>query len=121
MGVLALVFVSLNKLLPIIFSDDTEVILMTSNLLLFAAAFQLFDGTQVVAFGALRGLEDYKIPTYIALIGYWVIALPLCYLFAFNFKMEVYGVWLALSISLFFVAVFMFWRISYLLKTKFQF
>ena len=121
MGVLALVFVSLNKLLPIIFSDDAEVILMTSNLLLFAAAFQLFDGTQVVAVGALRGLEDYKIPTYIALIGYWIIALPLCYVFAFNFKMEVYGVWLALSISLCFVAVFMFWRINYLLKTKFQF
>lgn len=116
MGAMAVVFICLNNFLPIIFSNDAEIILITSNLLLFAAAFQLFDGAQVVAVGALRGLEDYKVPTYIIMIGYWVIALPLCYLFAFTFKMEVYGLWIALSLSLGFVAISMVLRIKYLIS-----
>lgn len=120
MGFLTLVFIVFHQLLPLIFSDDLEIILITSNLLLFAAAFQLFDGFQVVSVGALRGLEDYKIPTYITLIGYWFIALPLCYVFAFVLKMEVYGVWLALSLCLCFISVFMFLRIKFLLKTEFK-
>lgn len=118
MGFAALLFIWLNKLLPLIFSNDSEVIFITSNLLLFAAAFQLFDGAQVVAVGALRGLEDYKIPTYIALIGYWLIALPLCYVFAYYLNMQVYGVWLALSISLCFVAISMYLRIKFLIRSK---
>ncbi len=119
MGFMALVFISFNKFLPLIFSNDSEIILITSNLLLFAAAFQLFDGSQVVAVGALRGLEDYKYPTIIVMIGYWLVALPLCYVFAFSLHMEVYGVWLALSISLGLVAVFLFLRLQRVLKNKF--
>jgi len=119
MGFMALVFITLNKILPLIFSDDSEIILITSNLLLFAAAFQLFDGSQVIAVGALRGLEDYKYPTLIVMIGYWLIALPLCYVFAFSLNMEVYGVWLALSISLGLVALFLFLRLQSVLKNRF--
>lgn len=118
MGVMALIFVSLNTVLPIIFSNDTEIILIASKLLLFAAMFQLFDGTQVVAIGALRGLEDYKFPTSIAFVGYWILALPLCYVFAFVFDLKVYGVWMALSIGLAFVSIALYFRIKTLLKVK---
>ncbi|MBC7696516.1 MAG: MATE family efflux transporter [Burkholderiales bacterium] len=118
MGVMALLFVCLNTILPHIFSNDSEIILIASRLLLFAALFQLFDGTQVVAIGALRGLEDYKYPTYIAFIGYWVISLPLCYLFAFPMGYGVYGVWLALSVGLAFVAVALTIRIRNLIRLK---
>jgi MATE family multidrug resistance protein len=118
MGFMALVFISFNTILPAVFSSDKEIILIASKLLLFAALFQLFDGTQVVAIGALRGLEDYKYPTYIAFIGYWIIALPLCYVFAFTFGYKVYGVWLALSIGLGFVAVALSQRIRALLRLK---
>ena len=86
--------------------------------MLFAALFQLFDGTQVVAIGALRGLEDYKYPTYIAFIGYWIIALPLCYIFGFMMNYKVYGVWLALSIGLGFVAIALSIRIRNLIRLK---
>lgn len=118
MGFMALLFVSLNSVLPKIFSNDVEIILISSKLLLFAAMFQLFDGTQVVAVGALRGLEDYKYPTTIAFIGYWLISLPLCYVLAFVFKYEVYGVWFALSVGLAFVSIALYFRIQTLLKVK---
>ena len=118
MGFMALVFISCNTFLPMIFSNDVEIIMITSKLLLFAAFFQLFDGTQVVAIGVLRALEDYKYPTYVAFVGYWIIALPLCYLFAFVYGYTVYGVWLALSIGLGFVAITLFFRIRNLIKQK---
>ncbi|MBI3520046.1 MAG: MATE family efflux transporter [Bacteroidetes bacterium] len=118
MGCMALLFVCFNTFLPTIFSSDAEIIFIASKLLLFAALFQLFDGTQVVAIGALRGLEDYQFPTYIAFVGYWLVALPLCYLFAFTFGYKVYGVWLALSIGLGFVATALSLRIRNLIRLK---
>lgn len=118
MSFMALVFISCNTFLPIIFSSDVEIISIASKLLLFAAFFQLFDGTQVVAIGALRGLEDYKYPTIIAFMGYWIIALPLSYLLAFTFDFKVYGVWLALSIGLAFVSITLYLRIRALLQLK---
>lgn len=118
MGCMALIFVCLHQLLPHIFSSDSEIIHISSKLLLIAALFQLFDGTQVVAVGVLRGLEDYKFPTTMAFIAYWLLSLPLSYLFAFVFKLEVYGVWVALSIGLAFVSVALYLRIKSLLKAK---
>lgn len=118
MGCMALLFISFNSILPAVFSSDSEIISIAAKLLLFAALFQLFDGTQVVAIGALRGLEDYKYPTYIAFIGYWIIALPLCYVFAFTLGYKVYGVWLALSIGLGFVAIALSIRIRNLIRLK---
>lgn len=118
MGFMALLFILLNNMLPVIFSSDAEIIRIASVLLLFAAFFQLFDGTQVTAIGVLRGLEDYKFPTMIAFIGYWLIALPLCYLFAFVFHYKVYGVWLGLSIGLGFVSLALYFRIKMLLRMK---
>lgn len=118
MGFMALLFILLNNLLPMIFSSDAEIIHIASILLLFAAFFQLFDGTQVTAIGVLRGLEDYKFPTVIAFIGYWLIALPLCYLFAFVFHYNVYGIWLGLSVGLGFVSLALYFRIKTLLRMK---
>jgi MATE family multidrug resistance protein len=118
MGFMALLFILLNNILPVIFSSDAEIIHIASVLLLFAAFFQLFDGTQVTAIGVLRGLEDYKFPTVIAFIGYWLIALPLCYLFAFVFHYKVYGVWLGLSTGLGFVSLALYFRIKTLLRMK---
>lgn len=118
MGFMALIFVCLNTILPTIFSSDAEIVYIASKLLLFAAMFQLFDGTQVVAVGVLRGLEDYKFPTTIAFIGYWLLALPLCYVFAFICDYKVYGVWMALSLGLAFVSIALYLRIKMLIKAK---
>lgn len=118
MGCMALVFICFNQLLPQIFSIDAEIIAISAKLLLIAAFFQLFDGTQVVAICILRGVEDYKFSTYLAFIGYWLIALPLSYVFAFILQWQVYGVWLALIIGLAFVSITLFFRIKLLIKVK---
>ncbi|MEC8832274.1 MAG: MATE family efflux transporter, partial [Bacteroidota bacterium] len=60
-------------------ADNTEVIIIAAKLLLVAAFFQISDGLQVVVLGALRGLQDVKIPTFITFIAYWLIGFPISY------------------------------------------
>jgi MATE family multidrug resistance protein len=120
MGSCALIFILLNKVLPYAFTDDLQITIITSKLLIIAAMFQLFDGLQVVVIGVLRGVEDFKFPTLITLIAYWVIALPLAYLLAFINKMGVYGIWYALLISLIFVALTLYFRIRILIARNLQ-
>jgi MATE family multidrug resistance protein len=120
MGSCALIFILLDKVLPYAFTDDLQITIITSKLLIIAAMFQLFDGLQVVFIGVLRGVEDFKFPTLITLIAYWVIALPLAYLLAFINKMGVYGIWYALLISLIFVALTLYFRIRILIARNLQ-
>lgn len=116
MGSFGLLFLLLSAYLPMVFSSDIQIISLASKLLVIAAMFQLFDGMQVTTIGILRGLEDVKVPTVITLIGYWLIALPLAYVLAFNFKLQTVGVWIGLLVSLIFVAGGLLWRLSYLVK-----
>lgn len=118
MGFFALVFLSFNAVLPAIFTKDEVILALASKLLIIAAFFQLFDGLQVTSIGILRGIEDVKVPTYITLIGYWIIALPLAYVLGFIYKMEVIGIWIALSFSLVFVGIALYWRFWYLMKNR---
>ncbi|HRD40601.1 MAG TPA: MATE family efflux transporter, partial [Bacteroidia bacterium] len=116
MGFFAIVFALLSDVLPKIFTADAEILKVTSSLLIIAAFFQLFDGLQVTSIGILRGIEDVKFPTYITLIGYWILALPLAYLLGFTYKMEVIGIWWALTFSLVFVGIALYWRFWHLMK-----
>lgn len=118
MGCMAIGFVVFKAFLPELFTAEQDIISISSQLLLIAALFQLFDGAQVTAIGILRGLEDYKFPTYLAFIGYWLLALPLCYIFAFVLKYEVIGIWLGLSVGLAFVAITLYLRIKHLMAVK---
>lgn len=116
MGIFALVFMLFNHLLPSMFTADEAILKLSGELLIIAAFFQLFDGLQVVSIGILRGMEDVKFPTYITLLGYWILALPLAYLLGFVLKMEVIGIWYALSFSLVFVGVALYLRFRYLMR-----
>jgi len=116
MGAFGILFLIFRNVLPMGFSKETEIIELSSKLLVIAALFQLFDGLQVTVIGILRGLEDSKAPTIITLIGYWLVALPLAYCFAFVFKWEVVGIWIALLISLMIVAAGLYGRFNYLVK-----
>lgn len=98
--------------------NNAEVLRFASYLMLIAAFFQLFDGVQAVAAGILRGIQDVKIPTLITLIAYWVVSLPLSYLFAFTFEWELYGVWYAFVCGLMVSAVLLSSRFWYLTSKR---
>jgi len=101
-----IIFVTASEFLPALYIDDAEVISVTASLLGVAALFQLSDGIQVVGLGALRGLQDVKIPTYITFVAYWVIALPLSYIFALKLGYGAMGIWMGLGVGLTFSAIF---------------
>ena len=112
----ALMFIVLSSILPQLFSKDEQVIQLASSLLIIAAFFQLFDGTQVVGLGILRGLNDTVISTVVTLVAYWIIAVPISYCFAFKLNYGIQGIWWGLSIGLIVVAVFLYWRFKYLIS-----
>jgi MATE family multidrug resistance protein len=96
----ALVFVSFSKMLAHIFSPDPDVIRVGSTLLLVAAAFQLFDGLQIVTTGAMRGTGDTRTPMLANLGAYWFIGLPLAFVLGFKLGWGALGVWLGLCLGL---------------------
>ena len=82
------------------YTPDANIILATKWLLAAGAAFQLFDGIQTVATGALRGAGDTRTPMLCHLIAYWVIGLPLGYYLCFKLNWGAFGLWSGLSIAL---------------------
>lgn len=105
MGATALMFTLLHTVLPGFYTDDAEVISITSTLLWMVAFFQLSDGVQVVSMGALRGMGDVVIPSSIAFTAYWVLGLPLGAFLAFVMDWQVYGIWVGLTTGLVFASV----------------
>jgi MATE family multidrug resistance protein len=91
---------------------NTEVTNLAVSFLMFAAAFQIFDGAQVVGAGMLRGLHDTRVPMIFALLGYWLFGLGGGIWLAFGLKWEGKGVWTGLAAGLGVVAVLMLWRWS---------
>jgi MATE family multidrug resistance protein len=92
---------------PIIrlFTADPAVVTLGVSLLFIAAAFQLFDGLQGVATGALRGLGDTRTPMLSNLAGHWAVGLPAGALLCFRAGWGVRGLWIGLSIGLVVVAI----------------
>ena len=80
--------------------------------LLVAAAFQLVDGTQAVAAGALRGLQDTRVPMWIAIFSYWVPGFGLAAGLGLATQLEGVGVWIGLATGLVFAAGLLTWRWS---------
>ena len=100
MFVFAMIMVTFRHVLPAFYIDDQNVISIAATLLIAAAVFQIPDGVQVVALGALRGLQDVKIPTFITFVAYWIFGLPISYISAFHFDFGPLGIWLGLVVGL---------------------
>jgi MATE family multidrug resistance protein len=101
MGVAALFFCFRNRWIAELFSTDHEVVSIASGLVLIAGVFQLADGLQVTATGALRGLADIRIPMWIAFGCYWGVAIPFAYICSFIFGLGGPGVWFGFALGLF--------------------
>jgi len=96
--------------------DNMEVVNIASKLLIVAAIFQISDSIQVVVLGALRGLQDVRIPTLFTFIAYWLIGFPISFYLG---KEEVYGsfgIWLGLLAGLSSAAILLYIRFNYLTK-----
>lgn len=78
--------------------------------LIWAAIFQLADGVQAVGAGALRGLQDTRVPMWIAIFSYWVPGFGLAIGLGFYTPLEGTGVWIGLATGLFFAAALLLWR-----------
>ena len=118
MGLCGLVFILGRFYFPSLYISDPEVINLAAQLLLIAAAFQIVDGIQAVGVGLLRGMEDVKRPTLYVMIAYWVIALPLGGLLAFQLNFGVMGVWVALALGLMASAIMLSYRFFRLVGQK---
>ena len=123
--VFAIMFVALHSILPYFFLnmenstqllDNQEVIEITSKLLLVAAIFQISDGIQVVVLGALRGLQDVKVPMYITFVAYWLIGFPISYYLGEYTELKAVGVWLGLLAGLTAAAFFLYLRFHFLTR-----
>ncbi len=93
-----------------IYTPDAAVIAFGVPLLYAAAAFQIFDGIQVVATGALRGLGDTKTPFYANVVGYWVLSIPVGSLLCFRLGRGVIGLWFGFCLGLFTIAIWVLLR-----------
>jgi MATE family multidrug resistance protein len=96
----ALIFLLAPRLLARVFTPDPTVIAASATLLAIAALFQLADGIQVVAIGALRGAGDTRTPMLTHLVSFWVVGLPLGYWLCFTRNWGAAGLWAGLCIGL---------------------
>ncbi|HEX9826881.1 MAG TPA: MATE family efflux transporter [Flavobacteriaceae bacterium] len=96
--------------------DNTEVVSIASKLLIAAAIFQISDSIQVVVLGALRGLQDVKIPTIITFISYWMIGFPISFFLGKEEAYGSFGIWLGLLAGLSSAAILLYLRFNYLTK-----
>lgn len=117
----ALIFFLFHEQLPTIFvdlkdvanySENLEVVTIAAQLLLVAAVFQISDGLQVVVLGALRGLQDVKIPMYITFVAYWVIGFPISIYLGIYTNLGATGIWIGLLAGLTAAAIFLFIRFN---------
>ena len=81
-------------------ADNMEVLAIAARLLLVAAFFQISDGIQVVVLGALRGLQDVRIPTLLTFIAYWGIGFPVSFYLGLHTPLESTGIWIGLLLGL---------------------
>jgi len=121
--VFALFFILMNSVLPYLFLDmsspvtlveNTQVFKIASSLLIVAAIFQLSDGVQAVVLGALRGLQDVKIPAIIAFIAYWIVGFPISVYLGLYTNLGAVGIWIGLSFGLTVAAILLYIRFKYL-------
>jgi MATE family multidrug resistance protein len=108
----AVIYASFPGPLAALYNPDARVVAAAAAILPVAALFQVFDGTQVVGFGVLRGLGDTRLPTIANVVGYGLVGLPAGYLLAFRLGWGLPGVWAGLTLGLATVAVLLVGRIA---------
>lgn len=121
--VFAICFILFNEALPKLyldydnpdlFADNYQVMKIAANLLIISGIFQISDTVQVVALGALRGLQDVKIPTLVTFVSYWLIGFPVSYYLSMVADYGSMGIWIGLLAGLTASGLMLFLRFNYL-------
>jgi MATE family multidrug resistance protein len=105
MSVASIVLLIVPSWIARIYTTDQLIIRSTGALLAAGAAFQLFDGIQSVATGALRGAGDTRTPMLCHFTAYWIIGLPLGYWLCFHLNWGALGLWIGLSLALILIGI----------------
>jgi MATE family multidrug resistance protein len=100
MGSAGVAFLTVPGLIAGRYTPDPSVIALSATLLWISAFFQLFDGFQIVATGALRGLGDTRTAAIVHFAGYWILGLPTAYLLCFRYGWGIRGIWVGLTVAL---------------------
>ena len=105
MGLAAVAMITFPLPILHVYTYNPSVLASAMPLLVLAAAFQVFDGAQTVATGALRGLGQTRFPMLANLIGYWLFGLPLGYFLCFPHNLGVRGIWMGLTSALILISI----------------
>ena len=100
------------------FIHEPQVVAVAARLLVVVGIFQIFDGTQVTAMGALRGLGDVRLPTAITFVGYWLCALPVAWIGGIVLHGGPVGIWAGLAVGLGLGAVLLATRFAVLTRSE---
>ena len=111
MSCTAVAFLALPGPLARLYTTEAAVIAVAVSLIPLAGIFQVFDGTQVVAGGILRGLGETKVAMLVNLVGYWFFGLPVSYLLGFALGLGPMGLWYGLVLGLAAVATVLLVRV----------
>ena len=109
MSMAALCLLIFPQVIARLFTPEAVIIAAAAPLLRVAAFFQLFDGLQVTATGALRGAGDTRTPMFCHFAGYWIIGLPLGALLCFRHSLGAVGLWAGLSTGLILIGIVLLW------------
>ncbi len=121
MALTALAMFTLPRQIALLFNldpakgDDAEVIALIIELMAIGAVFQVFDGAQTIAAGALRGMKDTRVPAALAAFSYWGVGFPVAWALGFPAGWGAIGIWWGLAIGLATAAVVLngrFWSLS---------
>ncbi|MEM7013373.1 MAG: MATE family efflux transporter, partial [Verrucomicrobiota bacterium] len=87
------------------FLSEPEAASIAASLIFIGGVFQLSDALQIIAGGSLRGLDDVKIPAWLAVFAYWIVSIPIGWVLAFHLGMGPEGMWWGITLGLTITAV----------------
>ncbi len=109
----ALLFYLFRGVIPLLFTQNVEVIELASHLLLLIAAYQITDGIQCIGVGILRGMQDVRIIPLIAFVSYWVFNIPVGYISAFYLDMGAEGLYAGFLAGFTVASGLIIWRVKW--------
>jgi len=123
MAVMVLVIVAFRHDIPLLFlgtasstAEAEATVALAATLLAFGSTFFVVDGVQTIAAGALRGLNDTRVPLLFAAVSFWVVGFATSYTLAFPARMEAVGIWIGFTVGLGLYALLLVWRFNALTR-----